>query len=93
MDHMEILDLAFHILYCPVCGSSFDRSKIYVAGEVDDKYVVQTVCKANHAPVQATLLVAFEQKGGQLPLVSYDDALDIKNALAEYNGTFKQLVS
>lgn len=93
MDQLEILDLAFNILYCPACGSSFDRGKIHIAGQVDDKYVVQTSCQAGHHPIQATLLVAFEQKGVPHHSVNYDDALDIKNALKKHRGSFDQLIS
>jgi len=93
MDQLEILDLAFNILYCPVCGSNFDKSKVTLAGQVDDKYVVQTGCQAGHSPIQATLLVAFEQKGMAHPIVNYNDALDIKNVLNDHRGNLKPLIS
>ncbi len=93
MDQLEILDLAFNILYCPVCGSNFDKTKVKLAGQVDDKYIVQTGCQAGHLPIQATLLVAFEQKGVVHPIVNYNDALDIKNVLNGHRGNIKPLIS
>lgn len=93
MDQLELLDLAFNILYCPVCGASFDKAKVKLSGHVDDKYVVQTGCQAGHAPIQAMLLVAFEQKGSVHPIVNYNDALDIKNVLTGHRGTIKPLIS
>ncbi|MBI3261212.1 hypothetical protein HYZ64_02460 [Candidatus Berkelbacteria bacterium] len=93
MDQLELFDLAFNILYCPVCGSNFDKTKVKLAGQVDDKYIVQTGCQAGHSPIQATLLVAFEQKGAVHPIVNYDDALDIKNVLTDHRGNIKPLIS
>jgi len=93
VDQIDIFDLAANVLYCPVCGANFSKNKIYVAGQVDDKFVIQTNCQSGHTPIQATLLVAFEHKGSHHPNVNYNDALDIKNALASHRGNFRQLIS
>lgn len=93
MDQIEMLDLAFNILYCPVCGSSFNKNNVRTAGQVDDKFVIQTACQAGHPPIQATLLVAFEHKGVPQHTVNYNDALDIKNTLRQHQGNFKLLIS
>lgn len=91
---------------CPHCESRYKEDRLHIIATLPDEALFFTQCAKCKA--QVVINVAFSQEGEEpermlpenlqiqtalAPSISYDDFLDIKNFLSEFNGDFKKLFS
>ena len=97
----EIIAEARRTLVCPVCGRKYDNSEIKLRGNLDNAYIIQTVCDNGHPPL-VTIFIAtardgegptfvLHKKPAPVKKISSDDVIDGHLAIEEFNGDFLKL--
>lgn len=109
MRYTELKQIVKHIIKqiaCPHCEARYKEDRLHVLGTLPDEALFFTQCIKCKS--QVLINVAFSQEGEDAermlpenlqiqtaitPGISYDDFLDVKNFLNNFNGDFKKLFS
>lgn len=96
----EIIAQAQRTLTCPVCGRKYNAEEIKLRGNLDNAYIIQTVCDSGHPPL-VTIFVATAKQGEQPRFIVHkqptskkittNDVIDGHIAIEKFDGDFQKL--
>ncbi len=98
----EIIAQARRTLVCPICGRKYSDSEIKLRGNLDNAYIIQTVCDNGHPPL-ATIFVATAKDGVEPTFIikskpqtkrkaiTTNEAIDAISQIDKFDGDFVKL--
>lgn len=84
----EILAQIQKDLYCPVCGKNYEIGEIRLRALFDHTLIIQTMCASGHMTL---FMTNFKKQPQEKKPISTNDILDLKNALARFDGDFQKV--
>lgn len=97
MNFQELIQIVKESLYCQICGMSFDDKNVELAGYKENILYFHAFCDKGHTPSNSLIkaVAPVGLKIGDLidkffgPPITYDNFLDLKNALKTFDGNFE----